>query len=263
MEKLKKKFNKKGLSLESRKTIQKVLGKEDSKTLYNEYSIFIKENTKPIILNEKLNINTIEKEKYITTNLFLKNNNQLVEVIAELNKISLQNILECLKRLAKIKKTNTTINYKTLKNTSKYQIECIDDKQIKLLAKKFDYNIELPQNSIVNNDKHFKIMDSTNSPIAIFSLQEDFQQVFLGNLIIKKNKRNTKSTLETILAIRDFLKIYTQKTITCAVEMSNTHLVKLYQKFGFKVETAYSISENNTNEITSAYILKLIQRKRH
>lgn len=257
-----KEYNQKGLSLETRKIIQKLLGKEESKRFYAEYSEFFKDKVHPNIIKEKLNIETIDEKNYITTNLFLKKDNLVVTAIAELNKINLENVLQGLKKLTTIKKTNTSINYKTLKNTTKYTIECISDNEIKTLAKEFDKTISLPQNAIYTSDKHFKITDKTNKPVAIFSLQEDFFNVFLGNFIIKKSQRNTKTTMESVLAIRDFLKIYTEKTLSCAVEMKNSHLVKLYQKFGFKVETIYSMSENNTNEITSAYTLKLIRRKR-
>lgn len=255
-------YNKNGLSLENRKTIQKLLGKNEAQRFYDEFYTFYKGNVKPNIIQEKLNVETINSKNYVTTNLILKKDNQLLTVIAELDKKNLENILQGLKKLIKIKKTNTTTNYKTLKNTTKNKIECISDTEIKTLAKEIDKNITLPHDAIYTSDKHFKILDKTNTPIAIFSLQEDFFNVFLGNFVIKKSKRNTKTTLESILAIRDFLNIYTQKTITCAVDMTNAHLVKLYQKFGFKVETIYSMSENKTNQITSAYTLKLLRRKR-
>lgn len=255
-------YNKNGLPLKTRKTIQKMLGKDDAKKIYKEYTIFYKEEVKSNLINEKLNIETIDNKKYLTTNLLLNKDNQLLKIISELDKINLENILQCLKKLTKIKKTNTTINYKTLRNSEKYKIECISDKEIKSLAKELDKDISLPPNSVYTSDKHFKIIDKTNKPVAIFSLQEDFLNIFLGNFMIKKSKRNTKTTLNTILAIRDFLKIYTQKTLSCAVDKSNAHLVKLYKKLGFKVESIYSIRENDSNEITSAYTLRLIQRKR-
>ena len=256
------KHDKRGLSLKTRKTIQKLLGKDEAQRFYNEYFTICNEKTRHNIINEKLNIETIDSQNYITTNLLLKNDTELLTLIAELDKINLKNVLQALKKLTKIKRTNTAINYQTLKNTTKYKIECIPDNELKSLAKELDKDIVLPRDAVYSSDKHFKIIDKTNKPIAIFSLQEDFSNVFLGNFIIKKIKRNTKTTLNSILAIRDFLNIYSQKTITCAVDTAQSHLVKLYNKFGFKVETIYSMTEKNTNKVNSAYTLKFIRRNR-
>lgn len=86
--------------------------------------------------------------------------------------------------------------------------------------------------------ENYTIKDANSNTIGFFSTKTDGKIMDIGNLVIKPEYRNSKSSVNAILALRDKAAETARNnnitTLTCDVDATNPKLVGMYERFGFK-----------------------------
>ena len=106
-----------------------------------------------------------------------------------------------------------------------------------LLKRLFDEPIDSMEDEIIENITNFVVKKNGNN-IGAFSLDIIDDSIRIGNFGIEKEYRNTKTVMESLLAVRDsiidFAKANGISKIITEVNDGNKQLLSLYQRFGFK-----------------------------
>ena len=106
-----------------------------------------------------------------------------------------------------------------------------------ILKRLFDEPINAAEDEIIENITNFVVKKNGNN-IGAFSLDIIDDSIRIGNFGIEKEYRNTKTVMESLLAIRDsiidFAKANGISKIVTEVNDGNKQLLSLYQRFGFK-----------------------------
>lgn len=116
--------------------------------------------------------------------------------------------------------------------------ETDSNKFFQMLKKLFDDPIDQTTDvETIEKVSNFVVKKNGND-IGIFSLDIVDDSIRIGNFGIEKEYRNTKTVMESLLAIRDsiidFAKANGISKIVTEVNDGNKQLLSLYQRFGFK-----------------------------